>query len=278
MRMWGREKLCHGKEGIKRKEGTNREIVAGTVTNKSPQHDSLLLKHFIFPQHNGVLLPIICSVSARVDIKWGAAAFSCHFSAVSTLPWRPGCFVVNLPGKQGGVGLREGKCCMGLRCQGVELEEGQQPGPGDMAEWSTAQSWFVMLCLRLINQPFQKHNLYSGGPTRQILLCVASQLNSIVYEIYSHGVVRSSQIPSFYSTHFSSSWYHVTPKLVPILENGFRSLNVHHSEQKKQFHKGHRYLDSVTFFFNRMDLFLRTIKILIYIGFRNHRTFPHHKH
>lgn len=66
-----------------------REISAGTVTNKSLQHDRRLLKHFISPQHNGVLLPIICSVSARVDIKWGAAAFSCHFSAVSPLPWRP---------------------------------------------------------------------------------------------------------------------------------------------------------------------------------------------
>lgn len=46
-----------------------REISAGTVTNKSLQHDRRLLKHFISPQHNGVLLPIICSVSARVDIK-----------------------------------------------------------------------------------------------------------------------------------------------------------------------------------------------------------------
>lgn len=46
-----------------------REISAGTVTNKSLQHDKRLLKHFISPQHNGVLLPIICSVSARVDIK-----------------------------------------------------------------------------------------------------------------------------------------------------------------------------------------------------------------
>lgn len=46
-----------------------REISTGTVTNKSLQHDRRLLKHFISPQHNGVLLPIICSVSARVDIK-----------------------------------------------------------------------------------------------------------------------------------------------------------------------------------------------------------------
>lgn len=109
----------------------SREISAGTVTNKSPQHDSLLLKHFIFPQHNGVLLPIICSVSARVDIKWGAAAFSCHFSAVFTLPWRPRCFLVSLPGKQEGVRWRGSKCCKGFRCQDGEWEEGQGPGPGE---------------------------------------------------------------------------------------------------------------------------------------------------
>lgn len=78
-----------------------REICAGTVTNKSLQHDRRLLKHFISPQHNGVLLPIICSVSARVDIKWGAAAFSCHFSAVSLLPWRHGCFLMNLAASRG---------------------------------------------------------------------------------------------------------------------------------------------------------------------------------
>lgn len=79
-----------------------REISAGTVTNKSLQHDRRLLKHFISPQHNGVLLPIICSVSARVDIKWGAAAFSCHFSAVSPLPWRCGCFFAEPGCKQQG--------------------------------------------------------------------------------------------------------------------------------------------------------------------------------
>lgn len=92
---WGKEKskkegiqLIRGKQkgqvektGRKGKEGEKeermresdrqkgREISAGTVTNKSLQHDRRLLKHFISPQHNGVLLPIICSVSARVDIK-----------------------------------------------------------------------------------------------------------------------------------------------------------------------------------------------------------------
>lgn len=88
-----------GKEEGEKEEGMTesdrqkgREISGGTVTNKSLQHDRRLLKHFISPQHNGVLLPIICSVSARVDIKWGAAAFSCHFSAVSPLPWRSACF------------------------------------------------------------------------------------------------------------------------------------------------------------------------------------------
>lgn len=45
------------------------EKSARTVTNKSLQHDRRLLKHFISLQHNSVLLPIICSVSARVDIK-----------------------------------------------------------------------------------------------------------------------------------------------------------------------------------------------------------------
>lgn len=64
-----------GKEGEKEKgmresdRQKGREISAGTVTNKSLQHDRRLLKHFISPHHNGVLLPIICSVSARVDIK-----------------------------------------------------------------------------------------------------------------------------------------------------------------------------------------------------------------
>lgn len=93
--MWGKEKnKKEGKEIAERKGGTSaemdrkrkegrgkeeritesdrqkgREISAGTVTNKSLQHDRRLLKHFISPQHNGVLLPIICSVSARVDIK-----------------------------------------------------------------------------------------------------------------------------------------------------------------------------------------------------------------
>jgi hypothetical protein len=53
-----------------KKKGRDIErCTGGTVTNKYPQHDSLLPKHFIFPQHNGVLLPIICSVIARVDIK-----------------------------------------------------------------------------------------------------------------------------------------------------------------------------------------------------------------
>lgn len=56
-----------GMTGSDRQKG--REISAGTVTNKSLQHDRRLLKHFISPQHNDVLLPIICSVSARVDIK-----------------------------------------------------------------------------------------------------------------------------------------------------------------------------------------------------------------
>lgn len=77
----GKQKQQVEKTGRKRKEGEKeegiresdrqkgREISAGTVTNKSLQHDRRLLKHFISPQHNGVLLPIICSVSARVDIK-----------------------------------------------------------------------------------------------------------------------------------------------------------------------------------------------------------------
>lgn len=57
-------------EGMtERNRQKEREISASTVTNKSLQHDRRLLKHFISPQHNGVLLPIICSVSARVDIK-----------------------------------------------------------------------------------------------------------------------------------------------------------------------------------------------------------------
>lgn len=93
-------------EGMtERNRQKEREISASTVTNKSLQHDRRLLKHFISPQHNGVLLPIICSVSARVDIKWGAAAFSCHFSAVSPLPWRCGCFFAEPGCKQGLLGV-----------------------------------------------------------------------------------------------------------------------------------------------------------------------------
>lgn len=63
----GRKRKGEGMTESDRHKG--REISAGTVTNKSLQHDRRLLKHFISPQHNGVLLPIICSVSARVDIK-----------------------------------------------------------------------------------------------------------------------------------------------------------------------------------------------------------------
>lgn len=118
-RRWVHKQTETGKGEREKEEGMTerdrqkeREISAGTVTNKSLQHDRRLLKHFISPQHNGVLLPIICSVSARVDIKWGAAAFSCHFSAVSPLPWRCGCFFcwtwLQAAGLLGGERGREG--------------------------------------------------------------------------------------------------------------------------------------------------------------------------
>lgn len=103
-----------------------REISAGTVTNKSLQHDRCLLKHFISPQHNGVLLPIICSVSARVDIKWGAAAFSCHFSAVSLFPWRYACFLMNLAVSRGVVHTRGRQ----EHCKAVGAKDQDKQGEG----------------------------------------------------------------------------------------------------------------------------------------------------
>lgn len=127
-----------------------REISAGTVTNKSLQHDKRLLKHFISPQHNGVLLPIICSVSARVDIKWGAAAFSCHFSAVSPSPWRPGCFFwwtwLQAEGRVHAGGAKDGKQQRrkgGQPLTALQAAPGQHcQGPINMqGSWWPASAW-----------------------------------------------------------------------------------------------------------------------------------------
>lgn len=204
-----------------------------------------------------MLLPIICSVSARVDIKWGAAAFSCHFSAVFTLPWRPGCFWVNLPGKQGGVRCRGSKCYKGLGCQGGEEGKGQGPEAGQCDRRKIAQSCSVMLCLHLINQPFRKHNLYSSGPTEQTLLHTATPLK--FHRNLNLGFRNNHRF--LLSTPSTSP---PTLSLLPSARGWFWTSEC--SVLRKELYKGHPYLDSAQpifllehiYFFTKLQIFTFT--------------------
>lgn len=153
-----------------------------------------------------MLLPIICSVSARVDIKWGAAAFSCHFSAVFSLPWRPCCFLVNLPGKQGGVRWRGSKCRKGLGCQGGE--GGKARGRGVLgtkgqhgAVLSRSARWYI--------RHVQQRDLQPSAPTQPVLLRAASQLQKVLPELSRLGCCNH------YRSLLSAPWTSPSPPHTP---------------------------------------------------------------
>ena len=196
----GRErKLCHGKEEMKRNGGKEKEISAGTVTNKSPQHDSLLLKHFIFPQHNGVLLPIICSVSARAEsiLNEGQLHLAAVFSAVFSCHGDQ--LFLGEPARkargnqvEGGAKAARGR---GVRVGSERRARGQ--GQGNDRRKS-GKNCIVTLCSHLVSQPFGKHAHIPGAQCSTVTF--ESPLDS---KLSSFGVLKQSQMPSFYSICFS---------------------------------------------------------------------------
>lgn len=121
--------------------------------------------------------------------------------------------------------------------RGWGVRGGKRGGPGDCDRRKDSTELFV----HLINQPLRKHNLYSSGPTQQTLLHTASQLRlcrstadwgpEIITDFLSllHPLLPHTPRPP----------HCFTSTLLPTLGNGFRPLNVQHSEQRNQFHKGH---------------------------------------
>ena len=206
------------------------------------------------------------------------------FSAVFTLPWRPGCFSVNLPGKPGGGRWRGSKCCWGMGCQGQReagggrgWDEGRPaqgwPAPDASAVFENAiyiaeaipwrRKWLPTPVLwpgdsmdytghgvpeswtELSDFHFTRPQTLRPGPPG----CTGARQTSWAH----HRSLLSSQAPSS-----SPPTHHFTCSLVPaFLENSFRPLNGRHSEEKSQFHIRHSDLgaaesvlfSSRTFFF-----------------------------